>query len=298
MKHLFTLFLFAAIFSPGFAQIGGVPAVDPGIFQAGNAATTIFMGLKQAKDAQKQRRFAEEYNQLIADADTLLNRGELGPAGALYNQAVFMDSTQQYPKERLAQIDAELARRRKDVYQLTVDAGDSLFREMYYDTAIARYREALTIKEAPYPRQRIDAANHELARWQTIHFSGLPLTDEYAENVTSKAYVNDAFSDFILPGRYAWLGRLLAYSNFQTLDGIAVPPGMRLIIYSERNFSGAVLLDVTGPAIINNTVRKDGLPVPVTTSARLQETFPPATRTWSQSDMQTWVNGSAEIILE
>lgn len=296
MKHLFTLFLFFTILTPGFAQIGGIPMADPGIFQVGSAATNIFRGLKQAHDIQHQRRFGEEYTQLIADADTLFDRGEFESARHLYNQAVIMDSAQQYPKVRLEQIDAVFARRNGDPYQLTVDAGDSLFRQMYYAEAVARYNEALAIKEAPYPRERIAAANHELTRWQTVHFCGLPLTDEYVESVTSRAYANDAFSDFILPGEYPWLGRLLASSHFQTLDGIAVPAGMRLIVYSDHNFRGTVLLDVTGPAIVNNTVRQGALPTIVIPSARLQEAFPPETRTWSQSDMQTWPNGSAQII--
>lgn len=39
-----------------------------------------------------------------------------------------------------------------------------------------------------------------------------------------------------------------------TLDAVAVAPGIRFILYSQPNFSGSILLDITGPAYIVNWV--------------------------------------------
>jgi tetratricopeptide (TPR) repeat protein len=290
MKHLFTLFLFGCTFFGAAAQ-GTIPASE--IFQVGRAATSVFGGLKQAKDAQDRRRDTEAYRELITDADTLYNRGEYTSAIALYNQSLFMDSTQQYPKDRIAAANVELARLKKDPYQVFVDEGDSLYREMYYDAAIARFNDALALKREKYPQDRIAQATLELQRWKTVHFCGLPITDERVDGITSKAYSDDPYSDFLVPGKYKWLDSELTYANFQTLDGIAVPEGVRLIVYSKRDFTGNVLLDITGPAIVNNAKRT----IPEVSAAnRLQEAFPSAVRTVSASDMELWVKGSAVII--
>jgi tetratricopeptide (TPR) repeat protein len=281
--------LFGCTFFGASAQ--GIPASD--VFQVGRAATSIFGGLKQAKDAQDRRRDAEAYRELITDADTLYNRGEYTSAIALYNQSLFMDSTQRYPKDRIAAANTELARLEKDPYQMLVDEGDSLYREMYYDVAIARYDSALVMKREKYPQDRRALAELELQRWKTVQFCGLPITDERIDGITSKAYSDDPYSDFLVPGKYKWLDAELTYSNFQTLDGIAVPEGVRLIVYSKRDFTGNVLLDITGPAIVNNA--KKTIP-DVAAAKRLQEAFPSAVRTVSSSDMELWVKGSALIV--
>lgn len=287
MKYLFTLFFLA------FATGVSAQLIEPGIYQAGRAASTVFGGLKQAKDAQDRRRDAEAWRELITDADTLFNRREYAAAIGLYRQSLFMDSTQQYPKDRIAAANIELARLKKDPYQVLVDSGDSLFREMYYTDAITRFNEALSLKDEQYPKDRIALVKREQERWKKVHFCGLPLTDERIDGITSKACSDDPYSDFLAPGRYAFLDRELIYAGFQTLDGIAVPEGVRLIVYSQRDFTGSVVLDITGPAIVNNAKKE----VPAfRTSARLQEAFPAAARIESASDMELWVRGSAMIV--
>jgi hypothetical protein len=303
MKHCFTLISILFIAHGTFCQITPIPT-SPGTYgQVVRGVSTISGGIFQAKMEQDRRKEQEEldeyYNYLVNQGDTLYKQKNYSDAIVRYNEASQLKQQEQYPRDQVTKAKIAQARAKRDPYQLLVDKGDSLFTEMYYEEAIGRYNEALTIKQEPYPNTRIAEANAELARWKTIHFSGLPITDSRIDTVCSKAYSNDPYSDFVQPGKYSWIDRELTYSNFRMLDGIAVPAGMRLIIYSERDFKGAVLLDVTGPAIISNITAKQPALTGAqsnNTSPRLQTAFPEKNRTWSNGDMHQWVNGSMEIL--
>jgi hypothetical protein len=133
-----------------------------------------------------------------------------------------------------------------------------------------------------------------------VHFTGLVMSDMYNEGNLSKAYVMDKYSEFLKPGKYANISSSLPNSVAYTFDGIAVPPKTRLIIYSGTNFTGAKLVDVTGPAIINNSKwefdeRYTGANKK-TYCPDLQTTFPQNVRQWSRGNMHDWQNGSIEIL--
>jgi hypothetical protein len=132
-----------------------------------------------------------------------------------------------------------------------------------------------------------------------VHFTGLVMSDMFNEGNLSKAYVMDKYSEFLKPGKYSNISTNLPNSVAFTFDGIAIPPKTRLIIYSGTNFTGSKLVDITGPAIINNNKwefderytganRKTYCP-------ELQSTFPQNVRKWSNSNMHDWQNGSIEI---
>lgn len=135
-----------------------------------------------------------------------------------------------------------------------------------------------------------------------VHFTGLVMSDTYWEGHTSRAYISDKYSEFLSPGHYERIGKYLTKAVKYTFDGIAVPPGTRLIIYSQANFSGNIILDVTGPAIVNN-VKWVNDPRYLTANTKtftpeLQYVFPQSTRSWSISDMHNWQDGSIEIIAQ
>lgn len=133
-----------------------------------------------------------------------------------------------------------------------------------------------------------------------VHFTGLVMSDNYNEGNLSKAYVMDKYSEFLKPGKYNNISATLPNSVAYTFDGIAIPPKTRLIIYSGSNFSGAKLVDVTGPAIINNNKwefdERYSSANKKTYSADLQTTFPQNVRQWSKGNMHDWQNGSIEIL--
>jgi hypothetical protein len=132
-----------------------------------------------------------------------------------------------------------------------------------------------------------------------VHFSG-GLISGFQDPGCSKAFIDDAYSNFLPPGKYDLIATSLPKAVSSTFDGIAIPPDTRLIIYSGANFTGNVLLNVTGPVIINNLIWEE---VDLYSGANkkyyeadLQKTFPPEHRYWSASDMHLWQNGSLEVI--
>ncbi len=297
MKGIVTL-LFILFLSDAYSQNGAAFRVVT------STATSIGRGLRDAKEAQDRTKEQEElqlrYDALIVQADTLFTNQQYQEAIDSYTEAMRIRPNE-YPREQIIRAQVELDRVNQEKYQVLIDRADSLFQQMQYEQAIAQYKEALTVRDRPYPKDQIANVNAEIMRWKKVHFSGLMIADSRVEGVSSGAYRDDPYSDFLAPGKYAWIDRFLTYANFQTLDGIAVPPNVRLVIYSEKDFEGEVILDVTGPAVINNTQLQANTESKSTHAktyepGQLQTIFPQSVRRWSESNMQRWIDGSMEII--
>lgn len=299
MVKVFTLafFLFSSV-----AVFGQLPVIY-GAQQVFGVATTLGRQVVQADQERKEKARQEElefeYFNLVAAGDTLYARKEYETAIARYNEALRIRQ-EQYPRDQIARASAEMARARNDEFRLLIDNADSLYTEMAYDAAIAQYSAALEIRQDFYASEQIVKANEAKSLLGKVHVSGLLITGERIEGITSKAFSNDPYSDFIAPGKYPSTDQKLIYSSYQTIDGISVPAGVRLIVYSEIGYSGQVLLDITGPAIVNNSAKKDSPAgkefVSGTFPVFLQKTFPASSRSWSASDMQTWGKGSMQVI--
>ena len=132
-----------------------------------------------------------------------------------------------------------------------------------------------------------------------VHFSGAIMGGE-PDNGISKIYEVDQWSEYVGEGDYPDNIRAFPKSVASTFDGIAIDAGTHLIIYSEKNFSGVVLLDVYGPKIINNGFYKNDPRYSHCNtdlySPALQKTYPPSVRIWSNGDMHDWSFGSCKII--
>ncbi len=132
------------------------------------------------------------------------------------------------------------------------------------------------------------------------HFSGTLLSDVYIEGHISKIYQPDEYGEYVGEGEYP--SNKIAFPNAvaHTFDAIAVDAGTRVILYSKPNFQGRVLLDVTGPALINNVKWKSESRIKNVTSKTfsggLQGLFPQSSRKWSSEDMNKWSNGSVKVI--
>ncbi|WP_294669256.1 tetratricopeptide repeat protein [uncultured Fluviicola sp.] len=295
MLLFFTLFSFAKLF--GQFNIGA-----GGAYQVVNAVSTLGREVVRAVEYKKEKQEIEqreaEYSNLVQQGDQLFDQGQYQAALDTYNQASQIRQDQ-YVRDQVARCRTELARIEREEYQLLVDKADSLYKQLNFSAAITAYTEALAKKEVPYARQKLKDATADQTRWKQVQFSGLLISDRREENLTSKACFNDPYSDFIHPGKYELINNYLVYSNYQTLDGIAVPENIHLVIYSEPNFKGTKLLDITGPAIINNVSKKaqgNSSEIQVREFAEpLQGKFPQSVRNWSPSDMNSWVNGSMEI---
>jgi len=133
-------------------------------------------------------------------------------------------------------------------------------------------------------------------------FSGGLVAGHYESHGISEVYVIDNLSEYVGAGEYSDNQKAFPKAVSTTFDGIAIDSGTRVIIYREKNFQGEVLLDKTGPAIINNIIWKEDSRYKdcntETFKEPLQTNFPPSVREWSKTDMQNWSYGSLKIICE
>jgi len=150
-----------------------------------------------------------------------------------------------------------------------------------------------------------------------VHFSGWIIDDVYdprPEVCLSKAFVDDMYSDIIVGlGAYADTEDAISQAVEHTLDSIAIRDGVKLTIWSGKDFQGDILLEQTGPAVIYNVRWNDPHEYwPVWNAmtedwepAMLQYEFPQEVRKWSDTDMYDsdgvgswdfwWVKGSFKI---
>ena len=133
-----------------------------------------------------------------------------------------------------------------------------------------------------------------------VHFSGAFMGANYKSNFISEIYKVDDYSEYVGSGFYPSNELAFPKAVNSTFDGIAIDKGTRLIIYSQKNFQGKVLLDIIGPAIINNVYHKNNNAVNYCNTedfpAHLQVNYPQSVRKWSSSNMWKWSYGSCKIM--
>lgn len=298
-KFTFFCFFFLCTLTT-FGQIPTIGQNPQPVFGAVSRMGREVYRADQAKKAEQEQQERENnYAATVALGDTLFARHQYEEAIVQYNAALNIKQ-EQYVKDQIARSNAEIAREKRQAYQLLIDRADSLFAQQNYDLAIEVYTTAIKERNEQYPKDRIEEVKAEMERWKKVHFSGQLISDLRIDNFSSKAYGKDPYSDFLKAGKYPLTDQFLIYSGYNGLDGIAVPANTRLIVYSEANYKGKVLLDVTGPVLINNIgKKKDSDALENQTKAfadPLQRTFPPSTRQWSENEMNSWINGSMEII--
>lgn len=216
-------------------------------------------------------------------------------------------------------------------YQTLTMRADDFMMQQKYDTAMLLYKEILKERDDLYAKDRIleaealrakqqkeeeqqkkdeilrekaDMASSNRYYMNTIHFTGALMSDEssYKHWTTEAFNRKDPYSSFLQPGKYNDLVHNIQKAVDFTLDGIAIPANTRLIVYEKPNFTGEILLDVTGPAIVNNGHRVSNKRFKELGSKQfhdaLQSIFPQSVRSWSSTNMHTWLNGSMEILVE
>ena len=135
-----------------------------------------------------------------------------------------------------------------------------------------------------------------------VFVSGIYVGDISDGSYFSKVYQVDQYSEFVGAGTYANNSTAFPKAVASTFDGIAIDEGTRVTIYSGQNFTGSVLLDIEGPAIINNYMYRNeswgrGWKTKVF-GGGLQAKFPSRVRYYSNSDMHSWSYGSMKVICD
>ena len=103
------------------------------------------------------------YDNKVAAADELYIKKNFGAAKANYQEAAALWPDNSYPVEMISKIDTQLTAQRKDLdknYSLTIVQADSLFGVKEYESAIAEYNLALSLKpNEQYPHSKLNIIN-------------------------------------------------------------------------------------------------------------------------------------------
>ncbi len=140
-----------------------------------------------------------------------------------------------------------------------------------------------------------------------VFFSGLLVSDHADSDKTgnwntwnSQFFIEDDYSESVKSGNYPDAKKAFPKANKATFDGIAINQGTRLIIFKHKNFEGDTIIDIEGPAIINNIIYRGYYPDKKwrkrAYNKYYNDRFPPSTRKWSKTDMTKWGLGSLQII--
>jgi tetratricopeptide (TPR) repeat protein len=266
-----------------------------GAYQIINAVSTLGREAVSAAEFKKfkkdQQAHEAEYMTAIQVADSLFLKQKYAEATEQYNVALRFRN-EEYAINQIARCNTELARVTLQKYEALLDTADAAYKQLNYTSAIKYYSAALEIRDEEYPRAKIDLSRTRLERWKTVHISSLLISDSSVNELSSQAYCTDSYSNFIPQGKYPTI-------NQYYMDGIAIPDSTHLIIYSEPNFKGKILLDIVGPAIISNSSKMNE-PTSQEIQSKafkgsLQRIFPQSVRSWSATNMHEWAKGSMEI---
>lgn len=123
--------------------------------------------IKEIEDIiANEEKVNEEYNELIADADNAFNDKDYEKAKEKYSAASTLKDYEEYPKQKLKEIDEALAAlaETEKAYNDAIAEADGLFNEKNYEGAIASYTKASEVKpDESYPKEKIEEANNLLA---------------------------------------------------------------------------------------------------------------------------------------
>jgi len=113
------------------------------------------------KDLAAAREQDAQYQALIQQADAAFNREAWSEAKTFYAEALFIKSNEQYPKDQIAKIDAQLDKEK--AYTDLINQADGLFKMDELTRARALYVQASEMKPSEsYPKSQIAAIDARL----------------------------------------------------------------------------------------------------------------------------------------
>lgn len=122
---------------------------------------------KTIASIEKARILQEEYDKTIANADNMLKNKKYELAKVEYQKALGLKSGEQYPRQKIDEIDKillQLEKEKEQRYLQAMSQAQSLFSQQNYKKALLKYREANSIKpEEKEPLQKIEECNGFIA---------------------------------------------------------------------------------------------------------------------------------------
>ncbi len=134
-----------------------------------------------------------------------------------------------------------------------------------------------------------------------VFISGCIVSDNYVREIFSEIFVDDEYSITVKKGVYN-INDILPEIKKITLDGLVIGIKTRLILYSDKNGHGNILVDTVGPLIINCKRWRYNKFFNISNSKKykkeLQNIFPLKKRMWSTDTLMKYNNGSIKVLYE
>jgi len=149
--------------------------------------------LNAAKDKEAQAKALEaKYQAAIAKADKALLAKTYAAAKTSYTEASGIKPSEQYPKDKLAEIEKLIAESASEKDRLALEAkykaaiaiADAALKAKTYDAAKAGYTEAIGIKSEQYPKDKIAEIEKILADIANKNASAKELDEKYKAAIT------------------------------------------------------------------------------------------------------------------
>ncbi|MCD6355336.1 MAG: hypothetical protein J7L95_07290, partial [Prolixibacteraceae bacterium] len=116
-------------------------------------------------DLLKKQKVEEQYRNLIVKGDNSFKEMLYKEAISQYQKALQLKSGEAYPKNKIDEINAILARQEKDLkkqesYKQAIFQAETMFEKQFYEKALASYKNALNFKPGDsLAQQKIDEIN-------------------------------------------------------------------------------------------------------------------------------------------
>ena len=113
----------------------------------------------------RQKVLDEQYKASVSKADQFLAANSYDQAKLEYGHALDLKPDEQYPKDKISEIDGLLAelKAREDAYKASLATADQLFVQKKYEEARTEYQNALSMKpQATYPKEKLAEINKAL----------------------------------------------------------------------------------------------------------------------------------------
>lgn len=140
----------------------------------------------------RQKKLAADYQKLITDADALNKSGNYTEARSLYANALILKPSEKFPKDKIAEIDGQLAgiQKKEQNYAKAISDADAFFTDKKYTEATVSYNAAVALKPAEsYPKSQLSKINALIAEQKKLDDGFLAAVTKADQLFDAKKYI-------------------------------------------------------------------------------------------------------------
>ena len=147
---------------------------------------------KNELETATQKASQPEYNRIVAAGDRMFETKEYDKAKTRYNEALNILPNEQYPKDKLKEIEDKILAKKlavQETYNNIIAEADAFFNKEQYEQAKLKYKDALKYKpEEQYPVQKITEIERLITDFETLRAKYLKLIADADKFFKAKEY--------------------------------------------------------------------------------------------------------------